>query len=168
MEPYRRFFVFHAACFDRIMNGVVTRIGIAETEAEVRPCFALMKQLRPHLLSEDEFVARWARQVKDGYRLMMLLSGEAGSEKVAALAGFRVQDNLVYGRFLYVDDLVSDERARGSGFGAQLIERLKLETKTQGCGKMVLDTALSNSLAQRFYFRNGMLATAMRFNYAVA
>jgi ribosomal protein S18 acetylase RimI-like enzyme len=150
------------------MSSVVTLIRIAETEAEARLCFPLMKQLRPHLLSEDEFALRWARQVRDGYRLMMLLSGEAGREKVAALAGFRVQENLVYGRFLYVDDLVSDESARGAGFGAQLIERLKIETKTRGCGKLVLDTALSNSLAQRFYFRCGMLATAMRFNFAVA
>ena len=150
------------------MSGDGRLVRIAETEAEVRSCFPLMKQLRPHLLSEDEFVTRWARQLKDGYRLMMLLAGESGKEQVVAVAGYRVQENLVYGRFLYVDDLVSDEGARGSGFGAQLMDSLKLETKVQGCGKLVLDTALSNSLAQRFYFRNGLLATAMRFNFAVA
>ncbi len=144
-----------------------TAITLAQTEAEVRSCFALMKQLRPHLLSEDELAARWARQQADGYRLVMLMAGEGQAAKVAALAGFRVQENLVYGRFLYVDDLVSDDSVRGSGFGAQLMDWLKAETSAQGCGKLVLDTAMSNSLAQRFYFRNGLLATAMRFKFAV-
>jgi hypothetical protein len=32
----------------------------------------------------------------------------------------------------------------------------------------VLDTPLTNSLGHRFYFRNGMLATSLRFNMAIA
>lgn len=131
--------------------------------AGARRCYALMKQLRPHLASADEFVARWTRQAADGYRLLAL--SEAG--QVLALGGFRVQENLVYGRFLYVDDLVTDESRRGGGHGAALIERLKREAAELGCARFVLDTALSNALGQRFYFRNGLLTSALRFSAPV-
>ena len=133
-------------------------------EDGVRRCYALMAQLRPHLASEDEFVARWCRQAAAGYRLLALFDGP----QVVALAGFRVQENLLYGRHLYVDDLVSDEALRGGGHGGRLMSRLKEEARGPGCGRLVLDTPLSNSLGHRFYFRNGLLATSLRFSIAIA
>lgn len=135
-----------------------------DDEDGVRRCYPVMAQLRPHLTGADEFVARWRRQAAQGYRLLALLYGT----RVAALAGFRVQENLVHGRYLYVDDLVTDAALRGSGLGEMLMTRLQQEARTLGCSKLVLDTPLSNSLGQRFYFRNGLLATALRFNIAIA
>lgn len=146
------------------MNPSTTALHYVDDEDGVRRCYPLMVQLRPHLVSADEFVVRWRRQVADGYRLMALFDGSCA----LALAGFRVQENLVHGRYLYVDDLVTDEALRGGGHGEQLMTRLKQEAKTLGCGKLVLDTPLSNSLGHRFYFRNGLLATALRFNMAIA
>ncbi|MHB2008825.1 MAG: GNAT family N-acetyltransferase [Acidobacteriaceae bacterium] len=134
-----------------------------DDEDGARRCYPLMAQLRPHLATEDEFVDRWRRQVADGYRLLALLDGP----RVIALAGFRVQENLVYGRFLYVDDLVTDGALRGGGYGEQLLTRLKQDARTLRCGKLVLDTPLDNSLGHRFYFRNGLLATSLRFNIAI-
>lgn len=135
-----------------------------DDEDGARRCYPLMAQLRPHLATEDEFVDRWRRQVADGYRLLALLDGP----RVIALAGFRVQENLVYGRFLYVDDLVTDGALRGGGHGEQLMTRLKQEARILGCDRLVLDTPLDNSLGHRFYFRNGLLATSLRFNIAIA
>ncbi|MHB1586096.1 MAG: GNAT family N-acetyltransferase [Acidiferrobacteraceae bacterium] len=122
-----------------------------------------MVQLRPHLVAADDFVVRWRRQVADGYRLMALFNGS----RVLALAGFRVQENLVHGRHLYVEDLVTDEDLRSKGYGEQLMARLKREAKMLGCKKLVLDTPLSNSLGHRFYFRNGLLAASLRFNIEI-
>lgn len=142
------------------MTTVVQHI---DDEDGVRRCYPVMAQLRPHLVSEEDFVARWRRQAPDGYRLLALVDGP----RVVALAGYRVQENLVHGRFLYVDDLVTDASLRGGGHGGKLIDRLKQEARALGCGRLVLDTPLSNALAQRFYFRNGLLATALRFNIAI-
>ena len=146
------------------MNPSTTVLQYVDDEEGVRRCHPVMVQLRPHLMSGDEFVARWRRQVADGYRLLALFDGP----RVLALAGFRVQENLVHGRFLYVDDLVTDEALRGGGHGERLMTRLEQEARTLGCAKLVLDTPLANSLGQRFYFRNGLLATALRFNMAIA
>ncbi|HCA27584.1 MAG TPA: GNAT family N-acetyltransferase [Betaproteobacteria bacterium] len=145
------------------MNALTTVAQYIDNENDVRRCYAVMAQLRPHLASEDDFVARWRRQATDGYRLLALLDGL----HVVALAGFRVQENLVHGRFLYVDDLVTDERLRSGGHGERLMARLKQEAHVLGCGKLVLDTPLSNSLGHRFYFRNGLLASALRFSIAI-
>ncbi len=146
------------------MNPSTTVLQYVDDEEGVRRCHPVMVQLRPHLMSEDEFVARWRRQVADGYRLLALFDGP----RVLALAGFRVQENLVHGRFLYVDDLVTDETVRGGGHGERLMTHLEQEARTLGCAKLVLDTPLANSLGHRFYFRNGLLATALRFNMAIA
>lgn len=145
------------------MNTLGTVAQYIDDEDGVRSCFPVMAQLRPHLASEDDFVARWSRQVAHGYRLLALLSGP----RVVALAGFRVQENLIHGRFLYVDDLVTDEALRGGSHGEQLMTRLKQEARALGCGKLVLDTSLSNALGHRFYFRNGLLATSLRFNLTI-
>lgn len=135
-----------------------------DDEAGARRCYSLMAQLRPHLTSVEEFVARYRRQRADGYRLLALHEGP----RVLALAGYRVQENLVHGRFLYVDDLVTDAALRGAGHGGKLLDRLKQEAHRLDCAKLVLDTPLSNALGQRFYFRHGLLATALRFSLPTA
>jgi GNAT superfamily N-acetyltransferase len=129
-------------------------------EAEIGACYELMRQLRPHLKSQEEFIARWRRQSADGYRPVALWD----EGKPVALAGYRITENLVHGKFLYVDDLISDQSARSRGLGAQLLDKLKAEGRARGCNKLVLDTGLDNFLAHRFYFRQGLLAQALRFN----
>jgi hypothetical protein len=48
------------------------------------------------------------------------------------------------------------------------MERLKAEGRARGCVKLVLDTPLTNTLGHRFYYRHGLLATALRFNMLLA
>ena len=131
---------------------------------EAASLFPLMRQLRTGLESAEGFAARVARQARDGYQLLALDS-EAGP---AAVAGFRVAENLVHGRFLYVDDLVADADARRQGLGARLIDEFAVAARRERCGKLVLDAALGNPLVHRFYFRQGMLATALRFTRELA
>lgn len=83
------------------------------------------------------------------------------------LAGYRLQENLLYGQFLYVDDLVTVASARRHGLGSLLIEALREEAQRQGCAQLVLDTALGNALAQRFYFRQGLLSKGLHFSQAL-
>ncbi|HZT87543.1 MAG TPA: GNAT family N-acetyltransferase [Stellaceae bacterium] len=131
-----------------------------ETDAEVAACFPVMRQLRPHLANAAELVERVRRQRGDGYRLLAAWRGETP----VALAGYRVQETLIRGRFLYVDDLVTTEAERGNGHGAKLLDAAGEEGRRLGCSSLVLDTGLDNVLAHRFYYRQGMLARALRFS----
>jgi GNAT superfamily N-acetyltransferase len=63
---------------------------------------------------------------------------------------------------------VTSEAERRHGIGALLLEAVAAEGRRLGCGRLVLDTALDNVLAHRFYYRQGMLARALRFSRDLA
>jgi len=135
----------------------------AETDADVAACFGVMQQLRAHLRSPEDLVARVAVQRAQGYRLLALKDGD----RPVALAGYRLLDNLIHGRFLYVDDLIADADERGHGHGEKLIDALREIGRREQCAQLVLDTALSNVFAQRFYFRVGLLPRGLHFSGAL-
>jgi ribosomal protein S18 acetylase RimI-like enzyme len=137
-----------------------TTLRHAQTEDELLACFTVMRELRPHLRGYEDFADRLRRMRPDGYHL--LAAWQDGVP--VALAGYRLQENLVYGPFLYVDDLVVTEGSRGCNWGARLLQAVSAIAEQEGCAKLVLDTGLSNALAQRFYFRQGLLTGAMRFS----
>jgi GNAT superfamily N-acetyltransferase len=141
------------------MSARAESLGPVEDAAAAARCYPVMRELRPHLTSEAEFVERWRRQCADGYRLLAVWRDETA----VALAGWRVQENLVHGRFLYVDDLVTTETERSRGHGERLMTAIVAEGRRLGLARLVLDTPLSNVLGHRFYYRNGLLATALRF-----
>ena len=66
-----------------------------------------------------------------------------------------------------MDDLVTREDARGKRLGEQLLAHLYGMAWEQGCSRVVLDTGIANGLAQRFYFRMGMLPSGLHFGYQV-
>lgn len=121
--------------------------------------FELMRVLRPHLASSARYVAQLQRQAEQGYRLL----GAWDAGRVVGLAGYRELENLLYGRFIYVDDLVVSPDLQRGGLGAQLLSAVRQEAEQRTCAHLVLDTGLHMPLAQRFYFRQGLLARGMHF-----
>jgi ribosomal protein S18 acetylase RimI-like enzyme len=121
--------------------------------------FHVMRQLRPHLADAASFCAQLGHQYEEGYRLL----AACDERDVLALAGYRMQTNLLYGRFVYVDDLVVAAHLQRSGLGAQLLDAVKHLAREAQCAHFVLDTGLHMALAQRFYYRNGLLAKGMHF-----
>lgn len=131
----------------------------AESDADILACYAPMRELRPHIGSARELLTRVRRQANDGYRLLAAWHGGAA----VALAGYRTTETLIRGRFLYVDDLVTLKALRGSGLGARLLDAVSSEARALGLGAVVLDTALDNFRAHRFYERLGMQQAAKRY-----
>ncbi|MBS7779401.1 GNAT family N-acetyltransferase [Acidovorax sp. CCYZU-2555] len=131
-----------------------------DSAGDLRLAAPLMQQLRPHLEGEADFAARVQRQRLEGYQL---IGAFAADGSLAALAGYRLQENLIYGRFLYVDDLVTAASLRGGQWGARLLRALERVARAEGCAQLVLDTGLANARAQRFYFRAGLYTGALRF-----
>jgi GNAT superfamily N-acetyltransferase len=125
-------------------------------------------ELRPHLGSPDALVARVDAQRTSGYRVVA--SFEAGDEDAAAVAGFRVGESLAWGRFLYVDDLVTRAALRGRGHADAVMAWVDEEGRRQGCGQLHLDSGvgLDRADAHRFYFRHGLVITAHHFARALA
>jgi GNAT superfamily N-acetyltransferase len=124
----------------------------AESDDEIASTFDVMQQLRPHLQREQYVAMVRAMRASDGFRLLALR--DAG--QVRAVAGYRIMNMLYCGRLLYVDDLVTDERARSRGHGARLLARLKDEARALGCSQIQLISHVKREDAHRFYFREGL------------
>jgi GNAT superfamily N-acetyltransferase len=122
--------------------------------------FDVMKELRPHLTDANAFCTQLHRQHEENYRLLAACDAEG---TILGLAGYRAQTNTLYGRFIYVDDLVVTARLQRSGIGAELLDKVRQIARQAHCAHFVLDTGLHMALAQRFYFRNGLLAKGMHF-----
>ena len=52
--------------------------------------------------------------------------------------------------------------------GEQLLDRVREETRARGYRFLVLDTGMHMALAQRFYFRQGLLPLGMHFSQDVS
>lgn len=126
---------------------------------ELRDAFVLMRALRPHLVDSTAFTDQMARQFLQRYQLL----GAWLDTELIGLIGFRTLENLLYGQFIYVDDLVVAESQRQNGIGAELLDAVRREATNTGCAHLVLDTGLHMPLAQRFYYREGLLAKGMHF-----
>ena len=116
------------------------RIALARSQAEIKACHPVMKELRTQY-DARAFSERVQEQQKDGY----LLAFVEDEGEVAAVAGFRLSRNLAWDKFLYVDDFVTDPAARSKGYGGKLLEWLADYARQHGCGEVHLDSSLSRN-----------------------
>ncbi len=126
-------------------------IKLAETDEEIVCCFSVMRQLRDHL-HEENFLSQIRWMQAEGYHLAFL--EDAGPVK--ALGGFRIFEMLARGRFMYVDDLVTDAADRSKGYGDAMLDWLADYAKTQTCEYLNLDSGVHRFGAHRFYLRKRM------------
>ncbi|HVY58881.1 MAG TPA: GNAT family N-acetyltransferase [Xanthobacteraceae bacterium] len=131
----------------------------AESEAELRACFPVIRELRPNLSDETAFLAQVRRQAAEGYRVMV---GRVAGE-IVSYAGYRLGESLSRGRFLYVDDLVTAACMRSRGCGRRMLGALAAEARRAGCATLVLDSGFARAGAHRFYVRHGFDIQALHF-----
>lgn len=133
-------------------------VVLANTRKEFLRCYPLIAQLRPHL-SEPEFLKRVETQTPEAYKIAFV----EHEGRAVCLAGFRIMHMLAWGRFLYVDDLVTDERERSKGFGQELMAWLVQHAKAADCDELHLDSGVQRFGAHRFYLASGMDITCHHF-----
>ena len=131
---------------------------LAQSRKEILRCYPVMAQLRPHL-TESDFLERVERQAPEGYTLAFV----EDADRVVSVAGFRFLNNLAWGKFLYVDDLVTDERVRSKGYGQQLLTWLIEHARAKACDELHLDSGVQRFGAHRFYLAAGMDITCHHF-----
>jgi GNAT superfamily N-acetyltransferase len=139
-------------------------LGPGETHRAAR---ALL-ELRPQRGPAGAIVALADAQRAAGYRLVG--SFEAGEEDAAGVAGFRVAENLAWGRHLYVDDLSTRADRRGRGHGGALMRWVAVEACRLGCAELHLDSGVGPDRedAHRLYFNSGLRISSYHFARPVA
>jgi GNAT superfamily N-acetyltransferase len=135
-------------------------IKLVDTDADIRRVYPVMKELRPHIRSADEFLERVRRQQKQsGWRLIYV---EDNGAPVAA-AGFRISEWLAWGKAVYVDDLICLESHRSKGFAEALMVWMEEFAKSEGCDEFHLDSGTHRLGAHRFYHRLKLGITSFHF-----
>ena len=79
------------------------------------------------------------------------------------MAGFRIAECLAWGRFLYVDDLVTARSVRFRGYGQRLFDWLLAEARREGCEQLHLDSGVQRYEAHGFYLKNRLHITSHHF-----
>jgi GNAT superfamily N-acetyltransferase len=145
----------------------MNQISIATSMQEISDCFPVMSELRPHL-SQAEFITQVRRQQEQcHYRLGYLQADES----IEAVAGFRLSESLAWGKFLYVDDLVTRSvrvafalrNRRSNGYGSILFNWLLEYARSNGCQQLALDSGVQRFAAHRFYLQQRMEITSHHF-----
>ncbi len=139
-------------------------ITIAKSDAEILATYDVMKQLRPHVARSEYVPLVRLAQDEIGFQVAAV---KLGGEIVGA-TGFRLCRSLGWGKFLYVDDLVTDEKHRSTGVGKAAFDWLVAHAREHGCAELRLDSAVYRHGAHRFYLRERMDIACFNFRLEVA
>jgi GNAT superfamily N-acetyltransferase len=129
------------------------------SDNDIQLTYAVMSQLRTHV-PEHEYLDRVKRQSQSGNYQVAAVFDDG---QVRCVAGYRISECLAWGKFMYVDDLVSDQNGRSKNYGKQMLAWLVDEAKKNGCQEFHLDSGVQRHGAHRFYLRERMDITCFHF-----
>jgi hypothetical protein len=129
------------------------------SDNDIQLTYRVMSQLRTHV-PEGEYLSRVKRQLlSSGYQVAALFD----DGQVCCVAGYRISECLAWGKFMYVDDLISDQNGRSKSYGKQMLAWLTDEANKNGCQEFHLDSGVQRHAAHRFYLRERMDITCFHF-----
>lgn len=132
------------------------RISHTDNPALIAPILKILRNSLP----DEIFHARLISALQNGYRVLI-------AEEANACLGYRITQDVFWGKTLYVDDLVVAEAARGHGLGASLLARAKSEAQKHSCDHIRLCSGLTRKDAHRFYEQNGFHQSSLQFVHAL-
>jgi GNAT superfamily N-acetyltransferase len=133
-----------------LTSHMTTEIFTANSEQEISSCFPVFKLLRPHL-QQETFLAQVHRQQTQGFQIVAIrLNGF-----VTSAIGFREAEYLVWGKIIYIDDLITSDDTRGKGLAGQLLDWVVEYAKAKKLTGVHLDTGYARHVAHRFYLNKG-------------
>ncbi|WP_420345802.1 GNAT family N-acetyltransferase [Pelagibius sp.] len=134
----------------RDRQAAVTVIACRDAES-IAACYDVMHELRDGL-GRASYEERIAEARAQGYRLAR---AEDRGQTVGVI-GYRLWNDLVFGRSLFVDDLVVAAARRGRGVGQALLRHAEEVARREGCAALRLNSGLWREDAHRFYDAFGL------------
>jgi ribosomal protein S18 acetylase RimI-like enzyme len=139
------------------------------TEADIPRLLELLAQLTPDR-QREEITPQLEERYRAAFRAIesdprqRLLVAEVDGLLAGTLVLVIVANLTHEGRpYALVENVVVDERLRGSGHGEALMRYAMAEAQRAGCYKLVLTSNKRRAEAHRFYRRIGMEATSEGF-----
>ncbi|MEE6450985.1 GNAT family N-acetyltransferase [Gottfriedia acidiceleris] len=137
----------------------MAEVKIMKSSSDILKTFQTVSQLRPHL-REDEYVNTINRLINtNNYQLVAVIE----NDEVTVVAGYRLTESLAWGKYFYVDDLITSENHRKKGYAQLLWNWLMNEAKQNNCEQFHLDSGVQRYDAHRFYLKNSLNITCHHF-----
>lgn len=153
----------------------MSQIKIQECAIKLRPLklsqdqSSLLAQLRVLYQSIDDatLLSRLAEVQQHGWDCIAATKQCGDSEVVLGVTGYWIQTRLCYGKYLYIDHFIVSMEDRRNGVGAIMWTELERIARSFGCERIVLDTFVTNSVAQHFWMNRGCTIVGFHFGKAL-
>ncbi|SJL82883.1 GNAT family N-acetyltransferase [Vibrio palustris] len=134
-------------------------VQFLEKNADYTSVLDMLLQLRPSY-NRDSLAAQVEKQQSMGYQVVYVKS----KQNILAVAGFNVGEKLAWGKYIYIDDLVTHCECRSLGVGSFLIDWFKSYALENSCDQIHLDSGVQRFLAHKFYLREGFNIASHHFS----
>ena len=126
---------------------------------DINDCYVIIKQLHTEL-THSEYLKTMERLSGSEYKLVALyVDGVAKS-----VAGFHIGESFAWKKYLYVDDMVTDEESRSRGFGEKLLSWIEAYAAEAQCEQLHLDSRVIRHGAHKFYMNYGLIQGGYHFH----
>lgn len=152
-------------CFDKIQSSEnnnqyimidITDLPENENENFLIQSQSIFRQLRPHLSADKKIFIEQIRQIcQTGPARMIIAITNDEKKDLLGLTIYRISHNTKFSKYIYCDDLITDENKRGSGVGQSLINYMKNQAEKLEINRIVLDSGCQRGRAHKFYYRQG-------------
>lgn len=136
----------------------------ANSPQDLERFYPVMKELRKDLSYQDFLHLYQKAHEADSYEVL----GFESQGKIVAVMGYRILYDLVHGKHLYIDDLVSTETQRSKGLGAKFLAHAEQLAKDFSCKGLRLCTGIENESGKKFYERHGWSLRAVAYKKKLA
>lgn len=134
-------------------------ILVAENDDEIISCFNIMKQL-VNSINKKDFLS----QVKNKYNMWYKLVFLRMNNKIISIIGIRTYEYFGCGKFLIIDDFVTDKKERGKWYWTKMFQWVKNFAKENQCSQIQLDSNIERYQAHKFYMDMGMKISHHHFS----
>lgn len=143
----------------------ITDLPEEENEELLKQAHEIYLQLRPHLpIDQKAYITQIRDICRTGpARLILAIN----NNEILGLSLYRVSRNVEYSKYIYCDDLVTNENKRGSGVGRCLINYMKSEAEKLGIDRLTLDSGCQRGRAHKFYHREGFIINQFGFSMVI-
>lgn len=130
---------------------------------EMKAQYFLLQQLNPRLL-QDDYETMLPDMIRNGYRQVVVRE----NGQPIGMSGFWINTKLYCGKYIEMDNVVTDVNYRNKGIGKILCDWITQKGRTEGCKHILLDAYVNNRDAHRFYFREGFFIEGFHMNKKIA
>jgi GNAT superfamily N-acetyltransferase len=141
---------------------VFSKRVVVKSYPKIQPCrrndftavFHLLRQPWPNKDLDMAALQKVFERVLDSDSQVYLCAID--DEDVVGFALLTIKNNLWQAANLgHIDELIVDEKYRGSGLGTVLLNEIVAQARQRGCARVELDSAFHRKKAHQFYERHG-------------